>query len=196
MDADLFTPIQETTPSAFHAASCSASLFQCIVADPPWEYPEGFATSSHNRRTGWIGPQKTKPLPYPSMTLDEIKALPVASLAAKDCRLWMWTTNKYLPDAFGVLDAWGFRYCQTLVWHKSDCSPLSGSVAPTSAEFLIVGVRGKPALEKRLSAAVVKLPQSKKHSRKPKEWRWLIEQASPGPRLEMFARQKAPGWHI
>ena len=194
MDADLFTPTSETTPSSFHAASYCASLFQCIVADPPWDYPEGFATQSRSPGK-WSGKIECKPLSYPSMTLAAIKALPVASFADEHCRLWMWTTNRYLPAAFEVMAAWGFDYRQTLVWHKSDGN-MGGSVAPNSAEFLLVGVKGNPPLIKKMSSAVVKLPQSKKHSRKPREWRWLIEEANPGPRLEMFARQKAPGWQI
>jgi N6-adenosine-specific RNA methylase IME4 len=173
-------------------AICSA--FRCIVADPPWEYPEGFATQSRSPGK-WSGPIDTKPLPYPSMTLEAIRALPVREMAAPDCRLWLWTTNRYLPAAFGVMEAWGFEYRQTLVWHKSDGN-MGGSVAPNSAEFLLVGVRGNPPCVKRLPAAVVKLPQSKKHSKKPGEWQWLIEQTDEGPRLEMFARRKRHGWHV
>jgi N6-adenosine-specific RNA methylase IME4 len=190
---DLFT-LDSAAHGGCPPASCYASLFQCIVADPPWDYPEGFATQSRSPGK-WSGKIKCKPLPYPSMTLDAIKALPVASFADEHCRLWMWTTNRYLPAAFEVMSAWGFDYRQTLVWHKSDGN-MGGSVAPNSAEFLLVGVRGNPPLIKKMSSAVVKLPQSKKHSRKPREWRWLIEEANPGPRLEMFARQKAPGWQI
>lgn len=172
----------------------SGSLFGCIVADPPWDYPEGFATQSRSPGR-WSGPIKTKPLPYPSMTVEEIKALPVAALAAPDCRLWLWTTNRYLPAAFDVMAAWGFDYRQTLVWHKSDGN-MGGSVAPCSAEFLLVGVRGQPRCEKRLPSAVVKLPQSKRHSKKPEEWLWMIEQTTAANRLEMFARRKRSGWHL
>lgn len=178
-------------PPAFGAAHGSA--FRCVVADPPWEYPEGFATQSRSPGK-WEGEIKCKPLPYPSMTVEEIAALPVREMAAADCRLWLWTTNRYLPAAFGVMESWGFEYRQTLVWHKSDGN-MGGSVAPNSAEFLLVGVRGNPPCKKRLPAAVVKLPQSKRHSKKPVEWQWLIEQTDDGPRLEMFARRKRPGWH-
>ena len=170
--------------------------FKTIVADPPWEYPEGFNTVSASNGIP-IGPIKhDKPLPYPSMTIAEICALPVANLADKDCRLWLWTTSRYLPDAFDVMKAWGFRYRQTLVWHKTDGN-MGGGVAPNSAEFLLVGVKGNPPIGKKLKQSVHKLPQSKTHSRKPREWRWLIEQVDTiEPRLEMFARQTHPGWNI
>ena len=114
--------------------------FRTIVADPPWSYPEGFATQSRTQGK-WDGPVTRKPLPYPAMTLTEIEALPVADVASKDCRLWLWTTNRYLPSAFSVMLAWGFDYRQKLVWHKADGN-MGGSVAPNSAEFLLVGVRG------------------------------------------------------
>ena len=100
--------LQLDAKAGFAASDCSA--FRCIVADPPWDYPEGFATQSRDaRRTAegikckWVAEIKAKPLPYPSMTLEEIRALPVREMAAPDCRLWLWTTNRYLPAAFGVI---------------------------------------------------------------------------------------------
>src|SRR3990167_2241422 len=90
----------------------------------------------------------------------------------------------------------GFRYRQTLVWHKADPAPLTGSVTSNGAEFLLVAVRGNPPCKKRLPSAVIKLPMTKKHSKKPVEWQWLIEQTEDGPRLELFARRKRPGWHV
>lgn len=187
-------PLTPELRSGAGLGAAHGSAFRCIVADPPWDYPEGFATQS--RSPGhWSGTIDTKPLPYPSMTLEAIRALPVREMAAPDCRLWLWTTNRYLPAAFGAMEAWGFEYRQTLVWHKSDGN-MGGSVAPNSAEFLLVGVRGNPPCLKRLSSAVVKLPQSKRHSKKPVEWNWLIEQTDEGPRLEMFARRSRPGWHV
>ena len=189
-ERDLF---ERSEPSALPVlAPSTCSLFRCIVADPPWEYPDGFATQSRSPGK-WEDEIENKPLPYPSMTIDAIKALPVAEMADDDCRLWLWTTNRYLPDAFGVMESWGFRYRQTLTWHKSDGN-MGGSVAPNSAEFLLVGVKGSPGVVKKWPAAVVKLPQSKKHSKKPEEFRWLIEQSDAGPYLEMFARRKRPGW--
>ncbi len=168
--------------SGLGPAPCSA--FRSIVADPPWEYPEGFNSQPHDHD----GPiTHDKPLPYPSMTVEAICALPVGNLAAKHCRLWLWTTSRYLPAAFGVMEAWGFRYRQTLVWHKSDGN-MGGGVAPNSAEFLLVGVKGNPPIKKKLH---------REHSRKPKEWHWLVEQVDDvEPRLELFARRKRHGWHV
>lgn len=166
--------------------------FKTIVADPPWEYGEGFPTQS--RTPGkWTGPVVTTPLPYLSMSVEEIRKLPVIQMADDDCRLWLWTTNRYLPESFGVMAAWGFDYRQTIVWHKSDGN-MGGSVAPNSAEFLLVGVRGKPERLSKLASSVWKFSQTKQHSKKPEAFQDMVEQVSPGPYLELFARRTRLGW--
>lgn len=160
--------------------------YSTIVADPPWHY-DGFALGPGH------GVLVTKPLPYSSMTLEEIKALPVASLAAADCRLFLWTTNRYLRPAFGVLDAWGFAYKQTLVWHKRDAN-LPGSVAPNSAEFVLVATKGSPERGQTLPSAVLSTTRKGGHSAKPDAFGDLVEQVSPGPYVELFCRRPRLGW--
>ena len=164
--------------------------YQTIVADPPWEYPEGFPTRS--RTPGkWTGPIRYYALPYPSMTVEDICELPIRDLSELDCRLFLWTTNRFLEDAFTVMRSWGFKYRQTLTWKKLDS--LGGSVAPNS-EFLLVGARGAPGRLSRLPNAVIEHSQTKEHSRKPELFLDLVEQVSPGPYLEMFARRNRMGW--
>ena len=166
--------------------------YATIVADPPWSYPEGFPTQS--RTPGkWIGDVTHAPLPYSGMDLAAIKAMPVADLAAKDCRLFLWTTNRYLPNAFDVMACWGFRYKQALVWHKRDGN-MGGSVAPNSAEFLLVGVKGSPPVVAKAAASVITTAAPKQHSRKPDAFLDLVEQVSPGPYLELFCRRPRFGW--
>jgi N6-adenosine-specific RNA methylase IME4 len=166
--------------------------YRTIVADPPWEYPEGFITRS--RTPGkWQGPERRYYLGFPSMGVPEIAALPVPEWADTDCRLFLWTTNRYLPDAFGVLEAWGFRYRQTIVWHKTDAFT-PGSVAGNSAEFLLAAVQGKPTTRQRMRSSVVSVAQTKQHSRKPECFLDYIEQVSPAPYLELFARRNRLGW--
>lgn len=189
MNAQIEMPVQVEEQSAL--ASCACSAFRCIMADPPWEYDEGFPTQT--TVNGKFKAVEIKPLPYPSMPLEEIRALPVAQLAGKDCRLWLWTTNRYLPDAFGVMKAWGFSYRQTIVWHKLDGNT-GGSVAPCSSEFLLVGVKGKPPIKRRLKSSVFGFAHGKRHSQKASEWHYLIEMVDDEPRLELFARRKRHGW--
>ena len=166
--------------------------YSTIVADPPWRYDEGFATAPGGR-TPFV-----EPLPYSGMDLADIRALPVGDLAAGDCWLFLWTTNAYLPDSFGVAEAWGFRYAQTLVWHKTgNPSPFGGSVAPNHAEFLLVAKRGTPRVVNRLEGSVIaanKRSGGGGHSQKPPRVLDAIERCSPAPRCELFARQPRLGW--
>ena len=161
--------------------------YRTIVADPPWDYPEGFALGPGH------GELEQRPLPYSSMSVEEICELPVSALAAPDCRVFLWTTNRYLDDGFVVLQAWGFKYRQTLVWHKQDAN-LPASVAPNSAEFILVGTRGAPRRLGALPSAVLSTTRSGAHSTKPEVWLDYFETVSPPPRIELFARRQRLGW--
>ena len=184
-----------SAPDATNTRDCSSGWeglnppYSTIVADPPWPYEDGCVA---------LGPghgslRARQSLPYSGMALADIKALPVADLAATDCRLFLWTTNRYLRDAFYVLDAWGFRYKQALVWHKLDVN-LRGSVAPNSAEFVYVAVRGTPARLDTLSSSVLATTRKGGHSAKPDAFGDLVEQVSPGPYVELFCRRPRLGW--
>ena len=160
--------------------------YRTIVADPPWEY-EGFA---HD-----IGGEKEshdRPLPYEGMALGNIAALPVDKWADSHCRLFLWTTNRWLPLAFPLLTIWGFTYRQALVWKKRKHN-IGGSVAPNSAEFLLVATRGRPSRDGFFPGAVLEAG-SGEHSRKPDAFMDHIERISPAPRLELFARRQRLGW--
>lgn len=167
--------------------------YRTIVADPPWPYDDGFSTQSKSRE--WRGPDHRTYLPYPSMTLDEIRALPIAALADTDCRLFLWTTNRYLPQALSISALWGFRYRQLLVWHKRDGN-MGGSVAPSSAEFVIVATLGDPARVSKMPSSVIATAAPKKHSTKPDIWLDYFEQVSPPPYVELFARRHRLGWDV
>jgi N6-adenosine-specific RNA methylase IME4 len=172
--------------------------YRTIVADPPWEY-ERFATNKGGRHTEGTNEWTIRDLPYESMTLDAIKALPVAAMAHPEgAWLWLWTTNRYLPEAFGVARAWGFTYRQTFVWHKSDGHPrFPATIAPNRAEYLLLCAAGKPARQAALASNVIDVPfnpQTLAHSQKPDAVLDLIERACPGPYLEMFARRARFGW--
>lgn len=179
---------QEVTPSR---------RYRTIVADPPW--PQGdYPTHLGGRLVLGRGQTVRPPLPYAPMTLEAICDLSIP--ADRDCRLFLWATNRFLPDAFSVLRAWGFLYRQTLVWHKSkNGSPFVAHIAPNHAEFLLVAARGKPKRIGKLPSSVVSIPSGcggggRRHSAKPEAFLDLIEEASPGPYLEMFARRQRLGW--
>lgn len=166
--------------------------YSTILADPPWRYDEGFATAPGGRKPF------TEALPYSSMTVDEICALPVARLAAKDAWLFLWTTNAYLFDSQRVITAWGFGYRQMLVWHKTgNPSPFGGSVAPNHAEFLVVAAKGSPAVQQRLAGSVIaanKRSGGGAHSQKPPAVFDAIEVCATGPYVELFSRAPRLGW--
>jgi N6-adenosine-specific RNA methylase IME4 len=187
---------QNAAGQSLAASPCSA--FRCIVADPPWKYGKWGKASKAAYLVSGIREETNleSPLPYPAMSIEEIKALPVAKLAADDCDLYLWVTQKYLPDAFGVLEAWGFRYCQTLTWCKTPRGTGQGGLYCPTTEFLLLGRKGKMPIKKRVDTTWwnVKRPHNC-HSAKPEHFQGVIEAVSDGPRLEMFARRKRPGWH-
>jgi N6-adenosine-specific RNA methylase IME4 len=88
------------------------NLYCTIVADPPWRVAAG-PRSLHDPR------ELTRPLAYATMSPDEIKAVPVADLAADDAHLYLWTINAYVEQAYGIARAWGFVPSTLLVWAKS-----------------------------------------------------------------------------
>ena len=171
--------------------------YRTIVADPPWHY-EGFARSVGGRWAAGTSSMAARDLPYGSMTVWEIAALPVAGWADKHCRLFLWTTSRYLRDAFLICDAWGFKYAQTLVWHKTgNPTPFGGSVAPIHAEFILVAAKGKPPRLESLPSSVLAVdtnPAVLEHSQKPEAFLDYFEAISPGPYLEMFSRRARLGW--
>ena len=173
--------------------------FGCIVADPPWEYGKwGKASVNSSMVNGIDDPlNREKEIPYSTISVERIKAMPVRQLAAQDCDLYLWTTQKYLPDAFSVMDAWGFRYCQTLTWCKTPMGTGQGGLYCPTTEFLLLGRIGKMPQRERMNTTWwnIKRPH-RKHSAKPEFFIDVIEAMSDGPRLELFARRKRLGWHV
>jgi len=154
--------------------------FQCIYADPPWRYGnQGTRAATDNH--------------YTTMTVDEICAEPVASLAADNAHLHLWTTNGFLFDAKRVMEAWGFTYKSCLVWIKPQMG--IGNYWRVSHEFLLFGIRGRLLFGDRGQMSWVQADREK-HSKKPHVFREIIERVSPGPRLELYGRSIIPGWTV
>ena len=139
---------------------------------------------------------------YPTMELEDIRALPVGTLAADDCVLFLWTTIPLLHDCFSVMRAWGFSYkTVAFVWIKQNRKSDSlfwgmGHWTRANAEFCMLATKGRP---KRRSAGVhqVILSHIEEHSKKPDEARRrIVELMGDLPRIELFARQKADGWDV
>ena len=166
--------------------------YNIIYADPPWAYKvwskkgNGRSAESH----------------YSTMSIEDIKALPVGELADEDCALFMWITFPLLKEAWEVIEAWGFTYKSVaFVWIKQNKkSPTwfygMGFWTRSNTEICLLAKRGKP---KRNSAGVHQLIISpiERHSKKPDEARTKIELLMGDvPRIELFARQKSEGWDV
>lgn len=164
----------------------AAGRYRTIVADPPWEYDEGTGASYSTRG------RRNCDLPYPSMTVDEIAALPVHELADKRSTLFLWTTNRYLEDAFHICREWRFPHIATLVWTKQRGLG-SGGVFYSNIEFVLYCRRPQVAAPARIHSRWFDWGRSE-HSRKPEAFLDMVESVSPGPYLEMFARRQRLGW--
>jgi N6-adenosine-specific RNA methylase IME4 len=176
------------------AATCNQNTpfpsdrrYAVLCADPPWHFEVYNEESGVERAAGNY---------YPTMSLDEICALPVLSLAAPDAILFMWTTAPHLQESFQVLAAWGFEYKTNAVWLKDKIG--LGYFVRNQHELLLVATRGdmpSPSPANR-PPSVISAPR-REHSRKPDEAYALIEAMYPAlPKLELFARQRRPGWDV
>jgi N6-adenosine-specific RNA methylase IME4 len=167
--------------------------YKTIIADPPWKYG-AWMKGSEKSVLPKVHNEKSIPMPYQTMSVEEIKALNVSNLADENCELYLWTTQKYLPDAFEVLKNWGFKYCQTITWCKTPMGKGQGGVFCPTTEFLLLGRKGKMPKVERIDTTWWNVKRQKKHSKKPEFFQDLIEKVSEYPRLEMFARRKREGW--
>lgn len=165
--------------------------YSTIVADPPWRYDEGWAPFGPTSRGG--DGTARRPLPYSGMTLEAIGSLPVASIAAADAHLYVWTTNRYLRECFAVVEAWGFRPTQTLVWCKPPMGVGPGGAFSITTEFVVFGRRGRPGQRERQDSTWWQWPRGA-HSVKPPAFLDIVERVSPGPYVELFARAPRLGW--
>ncbi|MCJ7856544.1 MT-A70 family methyltransferase [Lachnospiraceae bacterium NSJ-143] len=160
-----------------------------IYADPPWRYRQKNINGAAEHHYFTLGP-------------DELCALPVRELAAKDCALFLWATFPQLPEALRLIKAWGFTYKSVaFVWLKQNRKSPGwfyglGFWTRGNAEICLLATRGHP---KRKSAGVHQLIISpvEAHSKKPDITREkIVELLGNLPRVELFARQKTEGWDV
>jgi len=180
--------------------------FKAILADPPWHFRARTALQVGN----WTS-RRDAEKHYPVMGLDDIKAMPVRDLAAKDAHLFLWVTGPTLRTAFEVMEAWGFRYSAVaFTWVKlkrsfdvrqlrilptleSDLHVGLGLTTRKNAEFCLLGRRGNAHRNAKNVREIIMSPV-REHSRKPDEARVRIERYCDGPYLELFARSQHEGW--
>jgi len=164
--------------------------YNTIVIDPPWDISmTGKVKREENR---------SETLPYKTMTIEEIKNIPLKDIANIGCHIYCWTTNKMLHETFHILESWGVNFHLVMPMVKpSGIAPCMGYVF--ASEFVILGFFGKPMQKFN---KIGKLNWIKffnganKHSSKPDEFYKLVEEMSPAPRIDIFARNKRKGWDV
>jgi N6-adenosine-specific RNA methylase IME4 len=159
-----------------------------IVADPPWPF------KVYSRETGL---DRSAENHYPVQTIEDICALPVSSIAAEDCVLFMWKTVPQLPAGLRVMERWGFKYVSGFVWVKNRQG--LGFWARNNVEHLLIGTRGNipaPAPGTQWKGGNIIFADVRGHSRKPDEAMEMIESYFPSlPKIELHRRGPArPGW--
>lgn len=153
--------------------------YKTILMDPPWNIGQ----------KGTLGAEQH----YDLMSLAEIKDLPIPDLLEENAHVYMWVTNAVLPHAFDLLDAWGLTYRSIFTWVKPRLG--LGVYMRNSTEQLLLATRGKAPVKFHGQMNWGFMPLQD-HSHKPEEVYEIIERLSDGPYLEMFARQRHPGWHV
>lgn len=167
--------------------SLMGQKYKTILADPPWPERGGGRLKRGADRH------------YPLMTVAEIMAMPVVTLADDEgCHLYLWATNNYLAAGFDVLKAWGFRYITNITWKKDRFG--IGQYYRGLTEHCLFGVRGRLPYKitdgKRQQGVTGFDAPRGRHSEKPEFQRQQIEKVSYAPRVELFARKTTTGWDV
>ena len=183
----------EFTINAFRAFT-AGKKYKTIYADPPWQF---------QNRTGKVAPEHKRLARYGTMTLEEIKQLPVSEVADDKSHLYLWIPNALLPEGLEVMKAWGFEYKTNIILEKvrKDGMPDGRGVGfyfRNVTEMLLFGIRGNNNRTLDAGRSQVNLIRSikREHSRKPDEFIPLIEHCSSAPFLELFARGNRDGWDV
>jgi len=163
--------------------------YNTIVIDPPWNISMGAIPKCR--------PNRARQLPYKTMNLEEIKQFPIKDYAEDGAHIYCWTTNKmiwFIPEIF---KAWGVRFHLIIPMIKpTGMTPLLTGYK-FAAEYCILGFFNPP-MQKFIGAGklnwIKAFNKAGSHSSKPDEFYSLVEQMSPGPRIDIFSRKKREGW--
>lgn len=161
-----------------------AGKYRVIVIDPPWPM-EKIARDVRPNQVGFD---------YPTMDEDRLAAFPVADMAAEDCHLFCWTTQRFLPASLRLLERWGFRYVCAFVWHKPGGFQPIG-LPQYNCEFAVYARRGTPAFADTTQFPCCFEAPRREHSRKPDEFYDTVKRVTGGPRIDVFSREPRAGFN-
>jgi len=161
--------------------------YNIIYADPPWDLKRG---------PDWNSNGPSKPLPYPTMSIEDIANMPVKSIVAKDAHLYLWVVNKYIRQSYDIAEAWGFSPSCMLTWCKPRHGIGIGGTFVQTTEHILFCRRGTLSAQKRVDTTWFEHKRLA-HSVKPQMFRDLVVSVSGDlPRIELFARTSSPGWDV
>jgi N6-adenosine-specific RNA methylase IME4 len=175
--------------------------YTTIMADPPWKYDGGLTFAASNTLRGRKSMGIAAHDRYPTMATPDICKLPIGELAARDAHLYLWTTNAFMREAHDVATAWGFEQKTIITWGKTQVenpmlpSMKMGYYYRSATEHVLFCVRGSLSLVGPAAPTLFLHPRLP-HSVKPARFYEMVEQQSPGPYLEVFARRRRPGWDV
>jgi N6-adenosine-specific RNA methylase IME4 len=157
-----------------------SGVYDIISVDPPWNYGREYDPETSRVAN-----------PYPEMTVEQIKAIEMPF--GNNAILFLWTTHKFLPDAFEIAKHWGFEYKATIVWNKEKIG--MGAWFRMQCEFCIFAIKGKPFWNNTTERDII-IESRRQHSRKPDAFFDMVDKICVGRKLEYFSREKREGWEI
>jgi len=192
---------QQWADSSLNATRIEPGRYSVIACDPPWRYANWSMSEQAKRDEKWA--RRNGRSPYPVMNTEDIAALPVADIAAKNAILFMWVTDPKLQEAFSVIEAWGFEYKTVgFTWVKQNPSGAGfhfglGYHTRANPEMCLLATRGKGLRRCDNSVPQLVIAPRSEHSRKPDEVHQRIERLYGNvPRVELFARRPMLGWDV
>ena len=175
------TAVNEERKEEIKSQPIPIEKYHTIVIDPPWPVQKIIRDDRPNQDV----------FEYPTMSIEEMTNFDINQFADDNCHIYLWSTHKFLPIAFLILDSWGFRYQCLLTWVKNvGMTPFSWMY---STEHVLFGRKGSLDLLK-MGVRLDFTGKVREHSRKPEIFYEIVRKVSPSPRIDIFSREKREGF--
>ena len=177
---ELRTQIKESKKLEENILAPIEGQYEVIVIDPPWPYG-----TEYNKDTRRVAS------PYEELSIEQLEGFEMP--ASDNCVLWLWTTHRFLRDAFNLSEIWGFDYKLTFIWNKEKMG--MGVWLRCQIEFCLLVIKGTPRWNLTNERDILMVPRGN-HSEKPNEFYDFVENLCPtkGEYADIFSRKERPGW--